>query len=198
MSDLIKPAAILFLICLIVSSALGLTYTVTKNSIELRSTQDAEAARNEVLPAADTFKIVDDWQNTDWDLKDKDMVKSAYYASKNQLAVGYVFDIVTKGYGGDIKLTIGIDLEQRVTGVKIGENKETPGLGSKVSDKPFLSQLVNLKPQQELVVVKQKKNKPEEIEAISGATITSKAVTRGVQAAINATKVLQAKGVNAK
>jgi electron transport complex protein RnfG len=187
--ELIKPSVTLFLICVIVSAALGLTYSVTAAKIEERAEIDAQAARVAVLKGAESFTKLDD---------KNDIVTEAYKATKDGKTVGYVFVTASKGYGGNINITIGINSEKKVTGVKIGENKETPGLGSKASDTSFLAQFLDVAVKEPLKVIKAAKTKPEEIEAVSGATISSTAVTRAVQAAHEMAAELAKKEGNVK
>ena len=195
---MIKTTLSLFIICLVVSAALGFTYTGTKDTIAERSRLDAENARLEVLSGADKFEKV---ENIDSILKGKpdlEPVKEAYKALKSGAAAGYVFSTSSKGYGGEIKITVGIDKTGKITGVKIGDNTETPGLGSKAADQPFMSQLLNITPKEPLTVVKSNKSKPEQIDAISGATITSRAVVKAVQAAVGVSAELTREGGSSK
>lgn len=181
--DIVKPTLVLFLVCLIVTAALAFTYSATEGTIEQRAKIDAENARKEVLSDAQSFDEVDIAeiinQNTEYS-----KVKEAYTGIKDGEVIGYVFSVSSSGYGGDVKMTVGITSEGKITGVNIGDNNETPGLGSKAKEPKFNSQFDNLTPSESLVVVKTQKTKPEEIEAISGATITSRAVTSGVEAAV--------------
>lgn len=195
MRDIIKPATTLFITCLIVTLSLAFTYSATKGKIAERAEIDAENARKEVLAVADTFKEITDIDSIIKANSGLEPVKKAFKGVKGNEVIGYVFSTESKGYGGAIGITVGIDTKGKVMGVKIGESKETPGLGSKASDKPFISQFLNIIPKEPLKVIKIKKSKPEEIEAISGATITSKAVTKAVQAAIDASgKLMQKEG----
>ncbi|MDF2522843.1 MAG: electron transporter RnfG [Clostridiales bacterium] len=195
MRDIIKPATTLFITCLIVTLSLAFTYSATKGKIAERAEIDAENARKEVLTNADTFKKIADIDALIKENPNLALVKEAYKGVKGNDVIGYVFSTESKGYGGAIKITVGIDSKGKVAGVKLGENKETPGLGSKAADKQFISQYSDLTPKGALKVIKTKKSKPEEIEAISGATITSKAVTSAVQAAIDASgKLIQKEG----
>jgi len=104
--------------------------------------------------------------------------------------------VESKGYGGSITITVGIDTEGKITGVEIGDNNETPGLGTKAKDEPFISQFVGIIPEEPLTVVKRNKTKSEEIDAISSATITSRAVTKAVQAAVDINAELMKRGGN--
>lgn len=191
---MVKPSITLFLVCFIVSISLAFTHALTKGKIEERARLDAENARIEVLSSANTFKEVEDLDAILGGKPGLSLIKEAYIGLNNGSETGYVFVASSKGYGGNIKITIGINRQGKLTGVKIGDNNETPGLGKKAADKPFLSQLVGITPQEPLSVVKGKSTKPEEVEAISGATITSKAVVDAVQAAVDISRELNEKG----
>lgn len=164
--------------------SLALVHGITRDTIEERARQDAEIARKAVL-SSDSFELVENIDEIVAGSSALSSVKEAYKAIKNNEEVGYVFTVVTKGYGGQIKTAVGIEKDGKISGVKIVEQNETPGLGSKASEKPFMSQLAGFIPNEGLVVVKSKKARPEQIEAISGATITSKAVVDAVQAAVS-------------
>jgi electron transport complex protein RnfG len=185
LSDLLKPTISLFLICLIVSAALAFTYAGTKDIIADRARLDAENARREVLAEADRFEALENIDSITSKRQELNIVKEAYKAFKGDSVIGHVFVVYSKGYGGDIQITVGVNNDGKITGVKIGENNETPGLGSKASEEPFKSQFENVTPQGPLKLVKGKRAEPGEIDAISGATVTSKAVVRGVQAAVD-------------
>jgi len=183
--DIIKPAVILFLVCIIVAISLAFTYSVTKIKIDERATQDALAARKEVLTMADSFEKINNTEELIRQNPGFTIVKEAYRGIKDSEVQGYVFSLESEGYGGTINITVGINSKGELSGIIIGQNRETPGLGSKAKEAPFKSQLTNIKPEGPLTVIKGMKSKPEEVEAISGATITSKAVVRAVQAAID-------------
>lgn len=108
-----------------------------------------------------------------------------YKGLSNSEVVGYTLKSISKGYGGDIEVMVGVSKEGKVVGINIGNNSETPGLGSKVSQPEFKNQFNRKNTDKELVLVKGKANSDNEIVAISGATISSNAVTNGVNAAIN-------------
>ena len=94
--------------------------------------------------------------------------------------MGYTFKIAPKGYGGEIELTVGISFEGKVTGLTVGTNSETPGLGAKAqSDKNWITQFAGQPADGSLAVSKDGGT----INAITGATITSRAVTDGVNTA---------------
>lgn len=191
--SIVKPAAVLFIICLAVTASLAVTWLVTGDTIRDRAEADAVNARKAVLKQAESFEKIDDLKLKQIIEKAEnlDSVREAYVAFDGENVAGYVVTVVTKGYGGDMALTVGIDARGTITGVRIGENSETPGLGSKAKDDRFRSQLEGFKPGQALKVVKGGKTRPEEIDAISGATVTSRAVVRGVQAAVDLAGLLR-------
>ncbi len=99
--------------------------------------------------------------------------------------LGWCLEMVTRGYGGKIYFLVGVNSQTRITGIKILEHRETPGLGSKISEIEykqtealFLMQFKN-KSIEDLVLVKKKTDK--NIQAITGATISSKALVDGVR-----------------
>ncbi|HHV96197.1 MAG TPA: RnfABCDGE type electron transport complex subunit G [Clostridiaceae bacterium] len=190
MRDMIKPSLVLFLVCLFVTAALAFTYNITKDKI---AHADEESIRREVLAEADVFNLVDEAQikSIIGDNADLEIVKAVYEGKKDDETVGYVYSVTNKGYGGDINLIIGINAAGTITGVKVVEHSETAGLGSKVAEEDFLSQFKGITPQSNLKIVLNKANgKDEEIVAVSGATISSKAVMAAVQSALNLHKEL--------
>jgi electron transport complex protein RnfG len=106
---------------------------------------------------------------------------TVYIAIKNNKKAGVLVSTSVKGYGGEIKLLVGIDEDNKVIGVEILENSETAGLGANATKPEFLNQYRG----KDLGVGVSKTNASEkEIKAISGATVTSKAVTEGVNTAL--------------
>jgi len=184
MRSMLKPTISLFVICVAVAAALAFTYLGTKDAKSLREELETKNTMKEVLPEAEKFESIKDISALAGSRPDFSIIKDAYKGFKEKSLAGYVFLIENKGYAGIIKISVGIDKTGKITGVKIGENNETPGLGAKAAEEPFISQFKGLTPAEKLKVVKNGKTKPEEIEAISGATITSKAVVGAVQAAV--------------
>ena len=95
---------------------------------------------------------------------------------------GYTFKVITNDYGGKIEITVGINMDGRVEGVQIGEHSETPGLGAKIIEETFTNQYNGKEIENPISVTK---NEPgdQEIQAISGATVSSHAVNDGVNLA---------------
>ncbi|MGN1201746.1 MAG: RnfABCDGE type electron transport complex subunit G [Eubacterium sp.] len=98
---------------------------------------------------------------------------------------GYVIAATSpSGYGGDLQIAVGITADGVITGFNVVSNSETAGLGSKCTEPEFTAQFAN-KPAQILEYTKSGASEDNEIDAISGATITTNAVTEATNAAIN-------------
>ncbi len=100
-----------------------------------------------------------------------------------QNSVGYAVMAQSNGYGGIISIAVGVDNDLKVTGIDIISQSETPGLGAKCSTDEFKSQFVGKTSE---ILVSKNATAENEIDAISSATITSKAVTKAINAAIEA------------
>lgn len=120
--DFVMPIAVLTAICLVISGALALTNKVTARIIEETARINAENARKEALPAADGFDKLTLEEGT------PETVEEAYKATNG---AGYVFTLVTKGYGGKMKIMCSIDAEGKIVSVQLLEHSETQGIGSK-------------------------------------------------------------------
>ncbi len=187
---ILKLTLILFAICFIATLLLSLCNYLTKGRIAELASHNEDLARQEVIAGAEFEKI-----NTDSyaDELSKYEFIEAYKATKNGEFSGYCISVAPQGFNGPITMIVGIDPEGSCYGVKITSLSETPGLGAKAQDESFYGQFADGKKGVLSVV----KNKPEttenEINAISGATITSKAVTQGVNNALEVSRILSEK-----
>lgn len=198
MRDILKPALVLLAICAGVTLVLALVFQGTKPIIAQRAADDLAAAKKEVLSSADTFKdlAVPPEFKTDEPLQ---TIKALYWGTKAGTFEGIVVSALSRGYDATgVVLTIGIDKDGTITGIHVGDQKETPGLGTKVLDKneAYLPQYSRLKPVGDLVLVKNKAktDAPEKIDAVTGATITSRAVWRAVQGALELSRRITPEG----
>ena len=107
--------------------------------------------------------------------------------------VGYVFETEASGYGGTVSVMTGIDAEGNITGVVLLSHDETPGLGANAEKPDFLNQYLQPAPEGGLSVIKYQAPSQGQIEAITGATGTSTAVTNAVNQAIE--QYYEVKGV---
>ena len=185
MNKILKNALILTLITLISGLGLGFVYEVTKAPIA--AAQDA--AKKEAWQAV--FKEVDinDFKAMDVDTKaaDEAVETLGVKASVEEVCeagdAGFVVTTVdSEGYGGDIKITVGITKDGTVNGVSILSISETAGLGMKATEPDFYTQYQGK--QTEHFYVAKDGGEGEPINAISGATITSRAVTGAVNTAL--------------
>lgn len=167
------PTVALFLICLIATALLGITNEVTAPKIAELAEKTEIETRQLVLPDAQSFGDVNNIPNGGTYVEGRD-------ANGNK--VGYVFVTTTKGYGGDVKMMTGISLEGKVTGVSPLELSETAGLGMKAQNESFLNQF---KDKVKDIAVNKNNASGNEIQALTGATITSNAVTGAVNAALD-------------
>ena len=180
--DMFKLGLNLLIISAVAALLLALTNSVTASTIAQRNEQANAEARKLVLESAQDFEQVKD-AKTD---NSKGVEVSEIYEAKDASGntVGYTLKVLPSGYGGTIELMVGIDSAKgQVSGINVVSNSETAGLGAKSTDPEFSDQYKG-KPLEELSVLKNGTPGDTEIKAISGATITSTAVTNGVDAAI--------------
>ena len=205
-SGFMKDALILFAITLISGVCLGFVYDITKAPIEratieannrtykeVLSTAANNATYKQVLPEAESFDDVEGSTEKIAETADEianlgfggvaiESVLEAKDASGE--VVGHVINSLSNdSYGGAVKLSIGFDADGTITGVGIRETSDTPGLGLKAKDDDYRNQYVG-KNCESLSVTKSGSASDTEINAISGATITSNATTNAVNAAL--------------
>lgn len=192
-STLLKDAIILFIITLIAGLALGFSYELTKEPIRKANLETKQKAYQSVYKDAKTFEedkaVSEKVDHVDKFLKDNDLSGAKItevLVAKNDSgeAVGYVIAfLATEGYGGDISLSMGMTNEGEITGLEVLEASETAGLGAKCKESQFKDQFAGINADS-IEYTKDGAKADNEIDAISGATITTKAVTKGVNAAI--------------
>ncbi|MEA1927095.1 MAG: RnfABCDGE type electron transport complex subunit G [Candidatus Auribacterota bacterium] len=188
--SIIKLGLVLMVICLVSGTALAVTYRITKGKIAEQIQEKQLEALKVVLPRAAEFSSRESGVDID------------YYKGldKDKKVVGYAFPGEAKGYGSTIQVMVGVNPEGDITGIKITEQKETPGLGTRAVEipvtrtfwqailgkggsekpgRPWFEEQFAGKIIKNLKVVTGKTNT--EIQALTGATITSKAVTKAVR-----------------
>lgn len=172
--EYIAPVVVLVLICLIITVALSETYQVAEPIIENNSKKTADKTRQEILSSADGFTqykgemaVVE---------KAKVFVSECYVANNK---TGIVVTAKSKSFNGLITVMVGIDAKGRITGVKVVDAKDTPGLGTKAQDPKYLEQYKK-KTKLENKYIKEDKS----VKYITGATISSNAVHGSAVAAL--------------
>lgn len=170
--DIIKPVGVLLAICIIIPLALSVTNKVTAKKIS--ELEAANSKKNmQSLIDADNFEECENGEIT-------------YYAAINGgKTAAYIFTESSKGYGGDVSVMTAIKPDGTVAGVAILDvSGETPGLGQNAAKESFFSQYIELK--KGVSVLKNgAKTENNEVDAVTGATITSTAVTRAVNKALD-------------
>lgn len=192
MREIIKLGLTLLLICTISALALSMTYSVTIDKIVEQRNIASEESRKAILPDAESFKPVDENKLNEI-VKFNDKVVEVYEGYAGGAVVGYAIKTLPSGYGGSLEVITGIKLDGNISGVRVGNHQETPGLGANATLPSFYTQYEGKSIDKELEVVKSEPSNENEIEAISGATITSNAVTTGVNYAIEAFNVIVGK-----
>lgn len=168
---IIKTAVSLFLICAVAAGILAFINSVTGPIIAENNEKNADAARLQVLPEAESFEMKTASDGTVY-----------YIATAGGETAGYVFTTSASGYGGAVSVMTGIKPDGTVSGISILSINETPGLGMNAKKDSFLSQFVGQTGMFE--VVKNTTPADNEILAITSATITTRAVTNAVNEAL--------------
>lgn len=175
--EYIKPALVLVIICLVVSFALSQTYAITKPIVEANEIKAADEARALVLPEGGSFTAYDGDLN--------EGIKDFYIADNG---AGAAITATSKSFGGTMTVMVGIDADGAITGVTVTGHADTPGLGTKAMTVEYLEQYIG-KTAAEIVpdmssvgMVTIKKNS--NLDAVTGATISSNGVYFAIQGAL--------------
>ena len=183
MKKMIKDAVILFVITLISGLLLGVVYYVTKEPIALQQAKRKNEACKEVFQDAVNFEAMELSASETGEKASATIQGVSVAQAQDGSVLGYVLDITThEGYNGDIQFMLGIRLDGTVNGISLLSISETPGLGMKAEEvlKPqFVDKNVS-----QFVYTKTGSVAPEQIDAISGATITTNAVVNGVNSGL--------------
>ncbi len=181
MRDTLKLS--LFLLVVAGVSGAGLSYVndLTSPLIEKQILQNKIDSFKEVYPQAD--KVENEsatWLKSPYD----PALKEVNIVYRNGAPVGIIYAVETKGYSGPISSLVGFDISSlKITAIKVLSQRETPGLGAKAKESPFQDRYKNKNSAVPLEVTKTAPTKEHQIQAITASTITSKAVTKGVNAA---------------
>ncbi|MCD8089848.1 MAG: RnfABCDGE type electron transport complex subunit G [Clostridiales bacterium] len=181
---ILKPGIILLIICAVAAALLGAVNAVTEAPIAEQNAKTTAEAMTVVLAGAEFDEAVEleepinggQFSDPNFDLSDANITSYAVGNIDGQ-AAGYAVSVTTNGYGGDVVMMVGIDLDGVITGVSVTSMSETAGLGANCQTEWIDQYAGKLAP---LNVTKTGNAGESEIDAITSATITSKAVTRGV------------------
>lgn len=175
-NETLRLTVLLFTFCAIGAFILAGINKITLPIITKIEEQKTKESLLEVAPHATDFSPLE------YDTEAYPHIHEAYALKEGTKTAGYGVLVATQGFGDEIKMMVGVAEDGTVLGVSIISISETPGLGTKANDEEWLSQFVNKTAP--FKVVKGKVEADNEIIAVTSATVTSKAVTFGVEAAI--------------
>ncbi|MEM2619254.1 MAG: FMN-binding protein [Candidatus Hadarchaeales archaeon] len=157
----VKPVLALTLTCLVWGFVLGCVHELTEPRIREAERREMATRLSEIFPGCEFVE--------------ENGIFLCY--RENQL-VGRALEVRGKGYGGEMRILVGINLDKTVRGVRVLSHSETKGIGSRAAELPYLSQFENLS-------LNQLAFRPEgKIEAVSGATVSSRAILEAVRRAL--------------
>lgn len=173
--NFLRLPLILGIICALSTAIVSYANNLTTPVIAERRHKDIILGYTQVLPQAVNLEEVAAPPDS--------MITGIIRSEKDGQPNGYIYTVAPDGYSGQILLMVGISHPQAaISGVKILQQTETPGLGAKCTDPDFLSQFTG-KPLKKKLVVKKTAKKEREVQAITASTITSNAVVRGINEA---------------
>jgi len=164
---MLRFVTVLGTVCVVAALILGAVYGITSPIIAVQKEKETQQALESVVPGADRYDK-------------KSFSKGDYYECyKGKSLIGYALFATGKGYSGDIKMLAGIDKKGGITGLEVLSQSETPGLGARCAEikrgakNPWFLEQFKGKDAASLQL--------KDIEAITGATITSRAIVDGIR-----------------
>lgn len=178
--NFLKPIIVLTLIAAVMAGLLGGTNLLTAQRIKTLEEKAEKAAVEKVVKAENYDKATLKYNETEY----------TYFKAQNgDETVGYAFTLSANGYGGAVKCVVGIDKSGKITAIEITDvSNETPGLGQNAGRVSFTDQF---KGKDKPLSVVKSGAKENEVQAVTGATITSKAVTNSVNLAMELYKKIE-------
>ena len=180
-SSLKNMVLVLFTITLLSSAAVGGVYMLTKEPIAQAKVAAVNSALKQVLPEYEA--------TTSQDIEVNALPIKVHTATVADKAVGYAVESNSKnGFGGEVRLMVGFDSEGTILNINVLEQKETPGLGTKMADEGNVL-LASLKDKNAAQINLTVKKDGGDIDALTAATISSRAYAEAVAVAYEAFKV---------
>lgn len=164
----LKVTLALLLICTVVSGLIAVVNSLTVDVIAANAQKAREQAVKQIFSSMTAMQ--------DAEKEYPDGVNTVYAVYRNDACIGYAVDLDSRGFGGDINMIVGLGTDGTVCGVRVVSHAETPGLGSRATLADYLDNFIGVG---ERLTVK------EDVDAISGATISSKAVVAGINLALS-------------
>ena len=189
-SNLLNMSLVLTLTCLVCSAVLGGAYVLTKDPIAAAAEAKTNKAIAAVLPAFDKA------EKAEATLEGVETPYVYYKAVKGDELVGYAIESSVSGFGGELKVLVGIKADGLIYNTDVLVNNETPGLGAKCaeSESLFRTQWQGFDPKSKILAVKKEGG---DIDAITASTITSKAYTLAVENAVKVFDTLNGQSADA-
>jgi len=167
--DFVMPILVLSLICLVISGALAFTDSVTRPVIAEAAALRTESVRLEIIPQATGFEII----------KMDGLPETVVGVYRTVNDAGYIFMVVSSGYGGDIHLICGVNMDGKIIHCTTLAHSETQGMGSRITEREYEDQYIGMS------------GDLDEISAVSGATISSQAYVNGIKDALTAFELVK-------
>jgi len=195
--DVLKLGFILFAICAVAAGALAFVNDITEERIAAQAAMKLEHALESVVPGAEEFKDETDRvlalkvAVADGGRPEFPTVKRVYAGYDNGEMVGAAFACAPAGYGGPIDTVVGVSRDGVVTGLTVVKHTETPGLGANVTTRQFQERFLGLRAGAPVKVTRD----GGQVEAITGATISSRAMAGAVDQALRLFEFARRQGV---
>ena len=161
----------LLLICAVIAGIVSFVYDVTLDKYEANIQETKEKAIGQIFGKEG--------------LACEEVAKGVYTVRENGALIGYCVEAAGKGFGGDIQLMVGYDVEQNIKAVEIIGHSETPGVGDKVKNPDYLANYQEKSGELTLGT---------DVDKIAGASVSSRGVMAGVNAATKALEAYLAQG----
>ena len=185
-NEFLQLGGVLLIITAVVALLLGYFNSLTADVIAANVEAKKLMSMQNVMPEAGSFELLDVAVPDDSVITE---VQKGFFVTGEP--AGYCFTLKPEGYGGELTVVAGVDLEGKVTGVDIIEHSETPGLGANADNPQWLKQFIGKSG--ELTVVKSNPG-DSQIQAVTSATRTSRAVTGAVSQALAFVETLEKEG----
>lgn len=186
---IIKDALALVAITVVAGVCLSFVHELTEPTIEAAEAEERTASYREVFPEAADFISPEEALSGATSIDGVTIGEALFAVDSGGNIIGCVISSTSaNGYVGNVTLSVGVDLENTVTGMKVTSMSESPGFGSHCQDEDFQAQFKGVSG--EVTYVSGGKTQPNEIDMISGATFTTRAVTEAVNGALESARSL--------
>lgn len=182
MNQTVRFALVLLIFGAVSGGVLAFSNNITAPIIEVRAKEASFGAYAELFTEADDFAPIDETKLSEI-MAENTFVQEVFEAKQGEEIIGYVFNIKSAGYGGDIITVAGFSTDGTIVGIKVLENSETPGLGTVIADEPDYADSYVGKSLANDLVLAASPSADNEVQALSGATISASGVLAGVNGA---------------